>query len=184
MSDYPLKWITENLAVGYAPRSDADLREIKAQGISAIVNLCAECYDLHVVEESRGFRVYFIPLPDEGAPDMDEMEKAVAWIDDSIGSGNKVLVHCRFGIGRTGTIVAAYFLSKGHSLKEAIRKMDHTPSGPFSREQWELLARYGRKLGASTKIDPSYKEVKGEEGIFFRKWAAMMKWFTDQDGSL
>lgn len=184
MPDYPLKWITDNLAVGYAPRSDADLAEVKARGISAIVNLCAECYDLHAIEERSGFRVYFIPLPDEGAPDMDEMEKAVTWIDDSIGSGNKVLIHCRFGIGRTGTIVAAYFLSKGYSLKEALNKMDHTPSGPFSREQWELLDRYGKKVGASTKIDSSYKEEQGEGDTFFRKWATMMKWFTEQDGHL
>ncbi len=172
------------MAVGYAPRSDGDLEEIKAQGITAIVNLCAECYDLHTVEESRGFRVCFIPIPDEGAPDTDEMEKAVNWIDESIGSGNKVLVHCRFGIGRTGTLVAAYFLSKGHSLKEALHKMDHTPSGPFSREQWELLERYGKKVGASVKVDASYKESEGEGGTFFRKWATMMKWFTEQDGSL
>lgn len=184
MSDYPLKWIAENLAVGYAPRSDGDLEEIKAQGISAIVNLCGECYDLHVIEENGGFRVYFLPLPDESAPEMEELEKTVAWIDESISSGNKVLVHCRFGIGRTGTLVAAYFLSKGYSLKEALQKMDHTPSGPFSREQWELLDRYGKKVGASTKIDPSYKKEEGEGGTFFKKWATMMKWFTEQDGSL
>jgi protein-tyrosine phosphatase len=99
MTDYPLKWITENLALGYAPRSEEDLESIKVQGITAILNLCAECYDLHAVEGQRGFLVYFLPLPDEGAPDMEEMEKAVAWVDESIASGNKILVHCRFGIG-------------------------------------------------------------------------------------
>ena len=39
---YPLKWIGENLAVGYAPNSYEDLSFIKAQGIDTIVNLCAE----------------------------------------------------------------------------------------------------------------------------------------------
>jgi protein-tyrosine phosphatase len=184
MSDYPLKWITEHLAVGYAPRSEEDLESVKVQGITAIVNLCAECYDLHTIEEQRGFLVYFLPLPDEGAPDMEDMEKAVAWVDESIASGNKILVHCRFGIGRTGTLVVAYLLSKGYSLKEALRKMEHTPSVPNSREQWELLERYGKKVGVSMKIDPSYKDQEGEGGTFFRKWAAMLKWFTEQDRSL
>lgn len=184
MSGYPLKWVTENLAVGYAPRSEEDLESVKDQGITAIMNLCGECYDLHAIEERGGFLVYFLPLPDEGAPDMEEMEKAVAWVDESIASENKILVHCRFGIGRTGTFVAAYLLSKGYSLKAALSKMEHTPSAPYSRVQWELLERYGKKVGASMKIDPFYKDQDGEGDTFFRKWAAMVKWFTEQDGSL
>lgn len=78
----------------------------------------------------------------------------------------------------------AYLLSKGYSFKAALRKMEHTPSVPFSREQWELLERYGKKVGASMKIDPSYKDRESEGGTFFKKWAAMVKWFTEQDGSL
>jgi len=34
------------------------------------------------------------------------------------------------------------------------------------------------------KIDPSYKDREGEGATFFRKWEAMVKWFTEQDGSL
>ncbi len=45
MRKYPVTWITTDLAVGYAPRSHNDLDAIRAQGIAAIVNLCAECYD-------------------------------------------------------------------------------------------------------------------------------------------
>ena len=36
---YPLRWITEDLAVGYAPKSIDDLAVIKDQGIGAIMNL-------------------------------------------------------------------------------------------------------------------------------------------------
>jgi len=50
MQQYPVRWITAELAVGYAPRSHNDLTTIRAQGIAAIVNLCAECYDLYDTE--------------------------------------------------------------------------------------------------------------------------------------
>jgi hypothetical protein len=42
MPEYPVRWITSELAVGYAPRSHDDLATIRTQGIDAIVNLCAE----------------------------------------------------------------------------------------------------------------------------------------------
>ena len=93
MQEYPIKWITENLAVGYAPRSHADLETIRTQGISAIVNLCAECYNLHELEKIANFEVYYLPIPDEGAPDMEDLEKALTWIEESIANGNKVLIH-------------------------------------------------------------------------------------------
>ena len=37
---YELHWITDHLATGHAPMSYDELDAIRAQGISAIVNLC------------------------------------------------------------------------------------------------------------------------------------------------
>ena len=149
MPEYPVRWITTELAVGYAPRSHDDLTTIRTQGIEAIVNLCAECYDLYDIEKHAGFDVYFVPIPDEEAPNLEDLEKALVWVTDRINAGKKVLVHCRFGIGRTGTFVAAYLMSKGHSLRAAIRKMKHTPSLPMGINQWDSLDRYTEKLGVS-----------------------------------
>jgi hypothetical protein len=178
MKDYPVRWVTTELAVGYAPRSHKDLDAIRAQGIAAIVNLCAECYDLCDSEKHAGFDVYFVPVPDEDAPALEDLEKALAWVEGGINSGKKILVHCRFGIGRTGTFVAAYLMSKGHSLKAAIRKMKHTPSIPMSRNQWDLLDRYSEKLGVSaTGIPELQNDVEPPSDSFFKKWESMLDFF-------
>ncbi len=66
-----------------------DLRLIKAEGIDAIVNLCGEFCDLHEIEQKNGFEVYYLPIPDECAPDLADMEKALAWLDETIQSGKK-----------------------------------------------------------------------------------------------
>ena len=180
MPEYPVRWITTELAVGYAPRSHDDLATIRQQGIGAIVNLCAECYDLYDIEKNAGFDVYHVPLPDEEAPTLEDLQMVLAWVTDTINAGKKILVHCRFGIGRTGTFVAAYLMSKGHSLRAAIRKMKHTPALPMARKQWDLLERYSEKLGVSRAGVSELREVVEQPtDSFFKKWEAMLDWFRE-----
>jgi len=154
-SAYQLTWITDYLAVGYAPMSYVELDSIRQQGIDAIVNLCAEFCDLHEIEENSGFEVYYLPIPDETAPDMEEIEKALAWLDEAIYLGKKILVHCRHGIGRTGTFVTSYLLRRGLGLKVASRKMKYTRATPTNYRQWKLLRKYGKKSGVLKIREPS-----------------------------
>jgi len=154
-SEYQLTWITPDLAVGYAPMSYAELESIKSQGVDAIVNLCAEFSDLHEIEEERGFEVYYLPIVDETAPDMEEMEKGLAWLDEAIYLGKKVLVHCRHGIGRTGTFITSYLLRRGLGLKVASKKLKYTRATPASYSQWRLLKKYGKKSGVLKIREPS-----------------------------
>ena len=152
---YQINWITSSLAVGSAPMSFDDLDAIKAQGVNAIVNLCGEFCDLHEIEENSGFEVYFFPIPDENAPDMAAMEQALAWLDEAVYLGKKVLVHCRHGIGRTGTFVTAYLLRRGLGLKVAGKKIKHSRATPANYAQWRLLKQYGKKAGILTIREPS-----------------------------
>ena len=146
MSKYELSWITEHLAAGHAPFSHDDLAEMRGQGIDAIVNLCGEYCDLHEIQQDSGFEVCYLPIADECAPDMAEMEKAIEWVDELIGQGKKVLVHCRFGIGRTGTFVTAYLLKHGLNLKAAGKILKATRANPSNYCQWKLLRQYQKKL--------------------------------------
>jgi protein-tyrosine phosphatase len=126
--------------------SYSDLDTIRAEGIDAIVNLCAEFCDLHEIQEKTGFEVYYLPIPDECAPDMAEMEKALDWFDEAVKLGKRVLVHCRFGIGRTGTFVTAYLLRKGAGLREASRTLKSTQASPSSHSQMRFLRKYSKRF--------------------------------------
>ena len=145
MSGYRVSWITENLAFGCAPMSFDDLEIIKGEGIDAVINLCAEYCDLHEIEEKTGFEVYYLPVDDECAPEMPELEKALTWLDDAISQGKKILVHCRFGMGRTGTFLTAYFIRKGDGLKSASKKLKNICGGPSTHSQWKFLKKYAKK---------------------------------------
>lgn len=177
MSDYPLTWITDNLAVGHAPMSYAELDSIKEQGIDAIVNLCGEYCDLHEIEETAGFEVFFLPIPDETAPKMDEMEEGLAWLDEAVYLGKKVLVHCRHGIGRTGTFVTAYLLRRGFNLKKAgkLLKKIETRANPTNFSQWWLLRKFGKKEGQLTIHEPDPQNRKHDELLpFFERYEMLL----------
>jgi len=146
VGNYEVTWITEQLAAGHAPLSYDDLETIKARGIDAIVNLCGEFCDLHEIQEDSGFEVYYLPIADECAPDMGEMEKALAWLEQKLAQGHKALVHCRFGVGRTGTFVSAFLMRTGIDLKAAGKILKKTRANPSNYCQWKLLRQYGKAL--------------------------------------
>ncbi|MEJ2638141.1 MAG: dual specificity protein phosphatase [Desulfosarcinaceae bacterium] len=143
---YDLTWITDQLAVGHAPMFDVDLDILRDNGIDAIVNLCGEFCDLHELQTEAGFEVHYVPIPDECAPDMKAMEAAFAWVDDVIAQGRKVLVHCRFGVGRTGTFVTGYLMKNGLDMKAAAKALKHSRANPTHHCQWKLLRSYRKKL--------------------------------------
>jgi protein-tyrosine phosphatase/Fe-S-cluster containining protein len=176
MSQYPITWITDSIAVGYAPMSYAELDSIKTLGIDAIVNLCAEFSDLHEIEESAGFEVCYLPIWDEDIPKMEDMEKALAWLDEAIYLGKKVLVHCRHGVGRTGTFVTSYMIRRGLALKSASKKLKSSNANPSNYGQWKLLKKYGKKSGILTIREPSL-EIKNrvDLGHFFSDYESLIK---------
>jgi protein-tyrosine phosphatase len=127
--------------------SFAELDDIREQGIDGIVNLCEEFCDLHELEEQSGFEVFYLPITDERAPQMEEMEKGLEWMDEAIYLGKKILVHCRHGVGRTGTFVTAYLLRRGLGLRKAEKILKKTRANPTNFSQWWLLRKYGKKEG-------------------------------------
>jgi len=152
MSHYHLTWITESLAAGHAPMSYEDLDAIRAQGIDAIVNLCGEYCDLHEIQQKSGFSVYYLPIPDACAPDLERMEEALQWLEETLAQGRRVLIHCRFGVGRTGTFLTAHLLRQGMDLKSAGKRLRQVKAraNPTDYCQWKLLKKYQKKLARET----------------------------------
>jgi protein-tyrosine phosphatase len=145
MAPYELAWITDQLATGHMPMSSVDFDQIRAGGIDAIINLCGEFCDLKEVEAQSGFEVHYLPIPDECAPDTAAMEHAFVWLDEALSRGRKILVHCRYGVGRSNTFLFAYFLHQGHDLKGAKKKVGAHRANSMNYCQWQFLKKYSQK---------------------------------------
>ena len=74
-------------------------------------------------------------------------------------NGGKVYIHCSAGVGRAPTMAAAYFLSRGHTLDEAIGMIKQVrPFINIMTPQMELLqkmeAEHESGVFESTPADP------------------------------
>jgi protein-tyrosine phosphatase len=68
---------------------------------------------------------YFLWLPTENkkAPSPGALESGVKFLDFLISNKIKTFIHCKNGHGRAPTFFAAYLISKGMSVQDAIKSM-------------------------------------------------------------
>jgi atypical dual specificity phosphatase len=99
-----------------------DLPALISAGIGAVVCLL-NLPQVAPIYRSANIELLRMPIPDGGAPSIEQALEIVAFIDEQRAGDRCVAVHCAAGIGRTGTALAAYLISRGSGPDEAIRRI-------------------------------------------------------------
>ena len=78
--------------------------------------------ELFDVARNVGLRSLWFPIADVSVPsDLEATSALVDGIVDQMSRGDTVVVHCRGGLGRSGTIAACCLVARGRAPREAIR---------------------------------------------------------------
>ncbi len=101
--------VDTNVVIGAFPFK-SDVSRLAKAGIQAVVNTCQEYVGPHSEYERYGIEQLHIPTIDFTHPTMESIEAAVAFMEDRIGQGKRVYVHCKAGRGRSATIVACWLI--------------------------------------------------------------------------
>ncbi len=101
---------------------DDELKVLHQAGIRAVVSLLNLASDAPVYE-TAGFKYLCLPVGDGCAPSLQQVRDCSHFINEQLTSRRPVAIHCEGGIGRTGTMLAAYFIMEGESASEAIRRI-------------------------------------------------------------
>jgi len=127
------------------------VKQLHVDGVRAVVNMQAE-YGGPVNTYARldpPIAQLHLPVIDHIEPTVDELEAAVEFIERHRAKGERVLVHCKGGHGRSAAVCAAWLMHSEHMTPEgaqrrlsSLRKVRKTLD-----KQPELLAFYRRRGG-------------------------------------
>jgi protein-tyrosine phosphatase len=138
----------------------ADLDEIRAWGAAAVVTLLEPLeFELLRVRQlgqevtRRGMSWFHLPIVDGGTPG-DEFERAWATAGEELctmlRNGLHVLIHCRGGLGRAGTISARLLVELGFEPLTAIATVREVRPGAIETLRQERFVMNLRPLRSRT----------------------------------
>lgn len=150
--------VTEKLYRSGQPR-DGGLNRLRELGINTIINLRGRSAQTRAEEaEARalGFNYYNVALPNWGRPQNTRVARIMKLIEAP--ENGRVLIHCKEGVDRTGTIVAIYRMThEGWTSNKALTEAN--ANGMRRTQFWmrDYVEDYGDrvvKLGPETALNP------------------------------
>jgi hypothetical protein len=93
---------------------------------------------------SDGGRAVWFPVPDLHAPTLDIMQNLVGEVVARLRSGERVLLHCAAGYGRSGTTAVCALIELGSGADEALATVASARpgAGPEVGAQRELVSAF------------------------------------------
>lgn len=139
-------WIVpRQLAACVHPGAVAEaLQTLQAEGIGLVVNLHERpTADLL---GPLGIREVHLPVRDLTAPTQVQLDQGVLAITEALAAGARVAVHCGAGLGRTGTLLAAYFVASGLGAEAAVARVRALrPGSVETAEQERAVAEFAAR---------------------------------------
>lgn len=145
-------WVCDHLMAGEFPagkRGDEETRQRIRQYLDAGITLFLDLthdlekheYETILKEEAAKKSVQAqykrLPIRDFGIPNEERMKEILDTIDETASKNGKTYVHCRGGIGRTGTVVGCYLRRHGNTGEEALEETNRLfQSSDRSLEGW------------------------------------------------
>lgn len=148
-------WILHDQLAGMpCPGAKGDLAEdarfLQSQGIGLLISLSEKRPDPDLLARFDIASTH-LPIVDFAPPSPALIERFVAEVRAAIAAETAVGVHCAAGIGRTGTMLAAYLISEGVDAAKAIKTIREMRPGSIETfEQEDALFAYAERLKSTS----------------------------------
>jgi len=113
-----LSWIDSTLAVGGRIRP-RDIGKLQRAGITRVVDVRKEYRDDEVALNKANIELLYLPTPDTYPLSLEDLKRGAQWINEQRKAGQRVLIHCEHGVGRSVLLTAAALVCDGYTPTEA-----------------------------------------------------------------
>jgi atypical dual specificity phosphatase len=139
-------WIDKPLLAAMAlPEGPEELAWLRRQGIDVLLTLAEDPVRRDWVNDA-GLMVVHVPVVDMEAPTQEQLERCLSAIKKAHERRMGVAVHCTAGLGRTGVILACYFVLQGLTAQNAIARVRRMRPGSIETdEQTEAVVEFARR---------------------------------------
>lgn len=159
------KWIVPG-KVGSSPLPGAvidiehDLAALRVVGVSMLITLTNRDLPTEALRR-HGLRNLHLAIYDREPPTLAQMRMLALRMKRFLDRGEVLCVHCRAGVGRTGTVLAGWLIAEGLTADEAIRRI-RTVDAEFvqSQAQEDFLHRFEAHL--LELVSPSVANPPGD----------------------
>jgi len=153
------------LAIAARPRGGDwladEMAALRSAGVDVLISTLTpqEEQDFELLDEARqakaaGIKFVAYPIPDRTVPThMDSVEKILRSVEEKLGEGMNVGIHCRQGIGRSALLAAAALLIGGMDVKQIWNRVEKARGRPVpeTKEQEDWLEKFAAFLSAPLK---------------------------------
>jgi atypical dual specificity phosphatase len=139
-------WVEKPLLAAMArPGSQEDLDWLRDQGIQLVITLTEDPPRRDWINGAGLFSMH-VPVVDMEPPTQEQLDHCQSAIARAHEKNMGVCVHCGAGLGRTGVILACYFVSKGLSGANAIARVRRLRPGSIETdEQAAAVEEFARR---------------------------------------
>lgn len=115
-----LDWVTPALCVGGSYPMEAAAHLAQRLGIRHVVDVRVERCDDEAVLHTHGITLLHLPTVDMSAISQKKLRDGVAWVRERLARGDKVFIHCEYGIGRSALLALCVLVAEGFAPLDAL----------------------------------------------------------------
>jgi atypical dual specificity phosphatase len=131
---------------------DDDLKALSSLGAQYLVSLTEEAFPPERLAKYGVVGIHF-PIVDMGVPELQAAAQLIASINRRVDAGMPTILHCKAGLGRTGTLLACLLVFRDFTAVAAINEVRCVnPRYIQSDEQLQFISQFAEYLESNPNV--------------------------------